>query len=300
MLAEHQLKELLSDDCVSEETLNETFVIKNQHTPTNNPSKEERRNKFQRNKENISHDCIGPVKTISCQTDNNVTLKEDRHFKTSPTSAFEKYAPASGNRMPTPVPLDFENENFLPPIVNTKRTGSQALYEGHTMNRYPLISLSNLSLCSSVSIDIPEDNRKLGTCRSAEVRGKEFPNAKRSISASVDKSTGNNRNYVKKNLKMENMLYGNEDNSCEALDSDDKEQFRNTDVKLDKLNGVSNADNFDLTDSFNEFENVLKSSYYDNEICAIRPESPLEKREESHDRGDSMASKMSIDSAYSR
>ena len=110
------------------------------------------------------------------------------------------------------MPPDFENENFLPPIASTKRASSQTSHEGHNMNRYPLISLSNLSLCSSVSIDIPEESQKLGVCKSAEMRSNELPVMKRSISASADKSS-NNKNYVKKNLKMENMLYGDEEHS---------------------------------------------------------------------------------------
>lgn len=293
LLAEHQMKELFSDNHSSDEYLNLTYTVKRPANPSSH-SKEERRNKCQ-NKENIS----SPVKTISCQTDG---AEKGRSFKTSPTSAFNKY-PSNGsseriNRAPTPVPDEF---NFLPPITNNvarREASNQAPHDAHSINRYPLISLSNLSLCSSVSIDIPEENRKLGNCKSAEVRNDVEPFLlKRSISASNDK---HNKNTVKKNLKMENLLYGNEDQKDPNTTYTTDPFLNEYDQKLEKINSLLDGEGFDLMNSFTEFENVLQNSYYDNDTYTAGSDSPPEKTIGKRERGDSMASKVSVDSAYNR
>lgn len=298
LLAEHQLAELLNEVSQNEEPVSQTFVIKHRSSPSHHSAKEERRYKFQ-NKENISHDFSGPVKTISCQTENNNNAihTNDKQLKTSPTSAFERYAPMDDNRLPTSVSPSFENENFLPPISSAIRASGQTSHEGNYMNRYPLISLSNLSLCSSVSIDIPEEIHKLVPCKSENVRNSELACMKSCMSMSVDKS-GNNKNYVKKNLKMENMLYGDGERSTPIHT---RESFTEADdAKQGQPNGVLDEDDFDLANSFNEFENALQSSYCDNDAHTIGSESPIEKREITRERGNSMASKTSIDSAYNR
>lgn len=301
LLAERQMKELFSDDS-SNENLNQTYTV-NKRLICTPHSKEERRNKCQ-NKENISCEDSGPVKAISCQTDG--LEKVDRIFKTSPTSAFNKYS-ANGNtehimnRTPTPVPDEY---SFLPPITNNvpkrEQQTHQVAHDSPNINRYPLISLSNLSLCSSVSIDIPEENRKLGNCKSAEIRNDLEPfYLKRSISATNDKPT---KNTIKRNLKMENLLYGNEDQKEENTNYITDPFINECDQKLEKINTLLGGEGFDLMNTFNEFENVLQNSYYDNDTDTFitGSVSPIDKPNDKRERGDSMASKVSIDSAYNR
>ncbi len=303
IIAEHQMKELFDEEPSNERALNQTYTL-NRH-PHNSQSKEDRRNKCQ-NKENISYSECGPVKTKSCQT--NDTEKSEKHFKTSPTSAFSKYSPQGNGdknvaRAPTPVPtskLEKEDYPFLPPITNNscKRIPSNETIHDVNINRYPLISLSNLSLCSSVSVEIPEENRKLGLCKSAEVRNDvQIPLIKRSISANNEKL---NRNPLKKNLRMEHLLYGNEEqneaNSTTTADT----LVDKYDEKLSKLNSLLDDENLDLMNSFSEFENVLQESCSDNDGFTFESELQTEKPGTKLERGDSMASKMSIDSAYNR
>lgn len=293
ILAEHQMKELLNDvNANVEKPFNETFTIAKLDT-SNSPLPSKDRNNFH-NKENISYD-HGPVKTISCQTDG--TDKTEKYFKTSPTSAFTRYNGSPElNRTLTPIPsydYDTSDDTYLPPI--TKQESVQTNHDTN-MNRYPFISLSNLSLCSSVSIDIAEDRGK--TCKSADKpRNNDVQLVQRSISAcNGDKG---NKNSIKKNLKMEHLLYGNtepkEMNSTFVKDS----YASKYDEKLEKLNSLLDGENFDLLNSFTEFENVLQSSCFDDTF-ATNSDSSNDKRNLKLERGDSMVSKMSIDSAYNR
>lgn len=344
ILAEHQMKELFGD-------INSPFDVHLNQTPSLNPKrplKEDRLQKSQ-NKENISYEQLlqqqqyGPIKSKSCQTTcSSEEPREKLNFKTSPTSAFSKYSASSatnGNnnsivRLPTPVPvnelLDKEEFNFLPPLVNNTNTKND--YYGNinqnynnssssqeivnNINRYPLISLSNISLCSSVSVDLPEESvhhRKSTpltpscckntdrSCSSANSTSTtdgilgNMPLSMRSLSTqSNEKLLPKNQ---KKSLRMEHMLYGNEDSSKDTSTPNTPDLFEE---KLEKLNSFLDADDFDLMNSFAEFECALQNSCCDTDSFLRDADSPDEKLAMKLQRGDSIASKMSIDSAYNR
>lgn len=299
------MKELFSDTVVDNEMMNQTYTLNRRINPSSY-SKEERQSKCQ-NKENISHNNFDPMKTKPCQT--NAIEKLEKYFKTSPTSAFNKYSAHGNNendvnivRTPTPIPTSEIEKNdfsFLPPIMNntSKREMQNQISHDSNINRYPLISLSNLSLCSSVSLDISEENRKHGMCKSAEIRNDiEIPQMKRSISACNDKQ---NKNIQKKNLKMEHLLYGNEDQK-------DLNSFIPSDIladkyneKLQNLNSLLDGENFDLMNSFADFETALQNSL-DNDTFRLDSELSTEKQNSPLERDDSLTSKISIDSAYNR
>lgn len=300
ILAEHQMKELLKDVNANVETqpLNQTFTVAKLDTSNSPlPTRDERWNNFN-NKENISS-YNGPVKTISCQTD-----ASEKHFKTSPTSAFSKYTNGSTellNRSPTPIPsYDYDkadDQTYVLPPITTKNETPQANHDTN-MNRYPLISLSNLSLCSSVSIDIPDDRNKM--CKSADKprTENEVQLLQRSVSACNGDKSG--KNAIKKNLKMEHLLYGNkESKDPNATYTTSTTTYPSKyDEKLEKLNHLLDGENFDLLNSFTEFENVLNNTIFDDTFTVNSD--PPSKQNIKLERGDSMISKTSIDSAYNR
>lgn len=278
------MKELLNATSlnVEQQSLHQTYTVEN-------------------NKENISSfNHCGPVKTISCQTDG--PDKSEEYFKTSPTSAFSKYSNANieVDRTPTPIPTsDFDRNDDVAylPALTTKYEPS--LQPGHdtNMNRYPLICLSNLSLCSSVSIDVADDK----SCRSADkIRSnKDLQLAERSVSAcNIDKGC---RNSLKKNFKMEHLLYGNK----ERKEADSNSTFPGDvycsvyDEKLEKLNKLLDGENFDLLKSFTEFENVLRNTCFD-ETFGANSNLSYDKRNLKLERDKSMSSKINTDSAYNR
>lgn len=345
MLAEHQMKELFGETTSPFNLhLNPTLSLNPKR-----PLKEDRLQKS-RNKENISYEQLlqqlqyGPVKSKSCQTtgSSGEPREKQQNFKTSPTSAFSKYSASSATnggdhsmvRLPTPVPvndlLDKEEFNFLPPLVNNANAkrdsyGNISRNQSHNnssqeimnnINRYPLISLSNISLCSSVSVDLPEENmqhRKStpltpSYCKNADhscssanststtdgILGN-IPLAMRSLSTqSNEKPISKNQ---KKSIRMEHMLYGNEDQSKDMSTSNTPDLFEE---KLEKLNSFLDADDFDLMNSFAEFECALQNSCCDTDSFLRDADSPDEKLAMKLERGDSIASKMSIDSAYNR
>lgn len=177
----------------------------------------------------------------------NCTPTDDvQNLQISPTSAFVKYSPVSLIASPNNI------ENVFPNSADHTETN---------LNSHPLHSLSNLSLCSIVSIESVDFNNKT---RSAIVRGTELSPIKRNIS-----------HNPKKQIAIENMLYGDSEKDKSNLKFDLAEQ--------------------ELLKSVSEFENLLKLTADDDDII-----SPSLNRTSAFSIINGVHSNSSADSAYGR
>jgi len=149
---------------------------------------------------------IGLKNPLNCATSDNI-----ENLQLSPTSAFVKYSPVS--------PLVSSPDNI-------ENTFSNEFHSDTNLNSHPLHNLSNLSLCSIVSIESADFNNK---AHSAIVRVTDHPKSptKQNIS-----------HNDKKNIAIENMLYGDNKKIKSNLNFDLAEQ--------------------ELLKSVSEFENLLK------------------------------------------
>lgn len=179
---------------------------------------------------------------------NSTPTDNVQSLNTSPTSAFVKYLPGS--------PL----ENFPDIIENVYPN------EFHTetnLNNHPLHSLSNLSLCSVVSIESNDFNNKTH-CVVVKDSGLPSYTVKRNLS-----------HNSKKQIDLENMLYGDSE----------KEQAR---LKFDLAEQ-------ELLKSVSEFENLLKITADDDDIV-----SPFLNRTSALSMINGAHFNSSADSAYGR
>lgn len=185
---------------------------------------------------------IGLKNPLNCTPTDNI-----ESLQISPTSAFVKYSPVS---LLVASPDNVENQ--IPDQLHTETN----------LNRHPLHSLSELSLCSIVSIESSDFNNKT---HSAIVRGTDFPISptKRSVS-----------NNPKKHIAIENMLYG--------------------DSKKDKSNLKFDLAEQELLKSVSEFENLLKLTDDDDIV------SPSLNRTSALGMINGINSSCSADSAYGR
>lgn len=170
------------------------------------------------------------------------------NLQISSSSAFVKYSP--DNLMASPR----TNESLISDQYNSNTN----------LNRHPLHSLSNLSLCSIVSLESADFNNK---SRSAVEKSACNTNSpfKRNLS-----------NNPKNNIGIENMLYGDICNSKEPAD-----------LKF-------NVAEQELLKSVSEFENLLKLTDDDDIISpSINRISDLCIANKSNSKG-------SADSAYGR
>jgi len=169
-------------------------------------------------------------------------------LKISPTSAFVRYSPAS--------PVEGSADNI-------ENVYSNQFHTETNLNSHPLHNLSNLSLCSIVSIESNDFNNKT---HSAVVKGSELPNytVKRNIS-----------HNPKKQIAIENMLYGDSEKKKSNLEFDLAEQ--------------------ELLKSVSEFENLLKLTADDDDIV-----SPFLNRTSALSMINGVHSNSSADSAYGR
>lgn len=151
---------------------------------------------------------IGLKNPLNCAPTDNI-----ENLKISPTSAFVKYSP------PNTSP-------FVTSPDNVENSISGQFHTDTNLNSHPLHSLSNLSLCSIVSIESADFNNKT---HSAIVRSTELSKSptKRSVS-----------HNSKKQIAIENMLYGDNKKDTSNLKFDLAEQ--------------------ELLKSVSEFENLLK------------------------------------------
>lgn len=134
------------------------------------------------------------------------------NLQISSMSAFVKYSPISSLTTPDSV------ENLFPDQLHTETN----------LDNHPLHSLSNLSLCSIVSIESADFNTNNNT-QSAEMRCTGSPKSP------IKRGVAHN---PKKYLAIENMLYGDSDKNKSNLKFDLAEQ--------------------ELLKSVSEFENLLK------------------------------------------
>lgn len=165
-------------------------------------------------------------------TDNNENLQ------ISPKSAFVKYSP-----VPVTSP-DSNNANAFP----------NQFHSDSNLNNHPLHSLSNLSLCSIVSIESADFSPK-------------------AHSAELPKNSSK-RNISKKQIPIENMLYGDNEKNRPNLKFDIAEQ--------------------ELLKSVSEFENLLKLTDDDDIV------SPSLNRTSALSMINGVNSNSSADSAYGR
>jgi len=178
----------------------------------------------------------------SCLTDNIENLQ------ISPSSAFVKYSPVS------PLVASPENiENSFP----------EQFYTDTNLNNHPLHSLSNLSLCSIVSIESADFNDKT---YSAVIKDKD------SVESSTKRGVSQN---PKNNIAIENMLYGDTEKNKSNIKFDLAEQ--------------------ELLKSVSEFENLLKLTADDDDIV-----SPSLNRISALSMINGVHSNSSADSAYGR
>lgn len=185
---------------------------------------------------------IGLKNLLSCTPTDNV-----QNLQISPTSAFVKYSPVS------PLTASPNNtENVFSNHADNIETN---------LNSHPLHSLSNLSLCSIVSIESVDFNNKT---RSAIVRGTQLSPVKRNPSLNP-----------KKQIAIENMLYGDSEKDKSNLKFDLAEQ--------------------ELLKSVSEFENLLKLTADDDDIV-----SPALNRTSAFSMINGVHSNSSADSAYGR
>jgi len=186
---------------------------------------------------------IGLKNPLNCTPTDNI-----ENLQISPISAFVKYSPVSSLLLASSDNI----ENLIPDQFHTETN----------LNSHPLHSLSNLSLCSIVSIESADFNSKT---HSAVVRGTELLKspAKRTIS-----------HNPKKHIAIENMLYG--------------------DSKKDKSNLKFDLAEQELLKSVSEFENLLKLTDDDDIV------SPSLNRASALSMVNGINSSCSADSAYGR
>lgn len=170
------------------------------------------------------------------------------NLQISPTSAFVKYSPVSPL-----VGSPDNNENILPDQFQAETN----------LNSHPLHSLSNLSLCSIVSIESADFSNKAHSALERETEFSKSP-TKRSIS-----------HNPKKQIAIENMLYGDSEKYQSNLKFDLAEQ--------------------ELLKSVSEFENLLRLTVDDDDIV-----SPSLKRTSVLSMMNGVNSNSSADSAYGR
>lgn len=177
----------------------------------------------------------------------NCIPTDNENLQISPTSAFVAYSP-----VPSLVASPDNIENTFPNQFQIDTN----------LNNHPLHSLSNLSLCSIVSIESSDFNNKTHI---ALVRGTEFLKSpsKRAVS-----------HNTKKHIDIENMLYGDNEKNKSNLKFDLAEQ--------------------ELLKSVSEFENLLKLTDDDDIV------SPSLNRTSVISMINGINSNSSADSAYGR
>uniref|UniRef100_A0A2S2PI16 C2HC/C3H-type domain-containing protein n=1 Tax=Schizaphis graminum TaxID=13262 RepID=A0A2S2PI16_SCHGA len=182
---------------------------------------------------------------LNCTPNDNI-----ESLQMSPTSAFVKYSPVSS--------LQVSPDN----IENIENTFPNEFHSDTNLNSHPLHNLSNLSLCSIVSIESADFNNKT---HSAVEQGTDHLKSptKRNI----------NHNH-KKNIAIENMLYGDNEKDKSNLTFDLAEQ--------------------ELLKSVSEFENLLKITDDDDIV------SPSLNRTSALSMINGINSNSSADSAYGR
>ncbi|CAH1723121.1 uncharacterized protein LOC114129103 isoform X2 [Aphis gossypii] len=183
---------------------------------------------------------IGLKNTSNCTPNNNI-----ENLPMSPTSAFVKYSPVS---------------SLVVSPDNIENTFPDEFHSDTNLNSHPLHNLSNLSLCSIVSIESADFNNKT---HSAVERGTDHLKSptKRNI----------NHNH-KKQIAIENMLYGDNEKDKSNLTFDLAEQ--------------------ELLKSVSEFENLLKITDDDDIV------SPSLNRTSALSMINGINSNSSADSAY--
>jgi len=169
------------------------------------------------------------------------------NLQISLTSAFVKYSPVS--------PLVSSPDNI-------ENAFSNEFHSDTNLNSHPLHNLSNLSLCSIVSIESADFNNKT---HSAKVQGTDHPKSP---------TKGNISHKDRKNIAVENMLYGDNEKNKSNLNFDLAEQ--------------------ELLKSVSEFENLLKITDDDDIV------SPSLKRTSALSMINKINSNSSADSAYGR
>lgn len=185
---------------------------------------------------------IGLKNPLSFSPTDNV-----ENLQISPTSAFVKYSPSS------PVVVSPDNIDHSFP---------NKFQEDSNLNDHPLHNLSNLSLCSIVSIESADFNNKT---LSAMVRGTELPRSPTKRTASHN---------PRKHIAIENMLYG--------------------DFEKNKSNIKFHLAEQELLKSVSEFENLLKLTDDDDIV------SPSLNRTSALSMINGVNSNSSADSAYGR
>lgn len=181
---------------------------------------------------------IGLVNPLNCTPANNI-----ENLQMSPKSAFVKYSPV-------PLPL-------TSPDSNMENEFSNQFQSETNLNSHPLHSLSNLSLCSIVSLESADFSPKTHSA--------ELPKniSKRNVSHSS-----------KRQIPIENMLYGDNEKDRPNLKFDIAEQ--------------------ELLKSVSEFENLLKLTDDDDIV------SPSLNRTSALSMINGVNSNSSADSAYGR
>ncbi|XP_050424814.1 zinc finger C2HC domain-containing protein 1A-like isoform X2 [Adelges cooleyi] len=184
---------------------------------------------------------IGLINPMISKSNDNI-----ENLQLSPSSAFVKYSPV----------------HSLPSPNNNESTFPEQYLSNSNLNRHPLHSLSNLSLCSIVSLESADFNNKT---HSAVVRGTDF------IKSPLKRSVSHN---PKKHIGIENMLYGD--------NTDNKDP---SELKFDLAEQ-------ELLKSVSEFENLLKLTDDDDII------SPSLNRNSALSMINGVNSNSSVDSAY--
>lgn len=178
---------------------------------------------------------------LNCAPTDNI-----ENLQISPMSAFVKYSPVSS----------------LTTLDNVENEFPDQFHAETNLNNHPLHRLSNLSLCSIVSIESADFNN---TTQSSVVRCTE------SQKSPIKRNVSHN---PKKYLAIENMLYGDSDKNKSNLKFDLAEQ--------------------ELLKSVSEFENLLKLTDDDDIV------SPSFNRTSTVSMMNGIHINSSADSAYGR
>lgn len=208
----------------------------------------------------------------------------------SPTSAFTKFTPIQ-----SPSSTADDEEPFISPpsnfsdsiqnrclpgvvedIFSEKIKSSEASDDIIKDRNENSVSLSNLSLCSTISIDSIDDNKncRRGLAASARVHTydkKVEPRLKRSISA-VEPHQRKGRDFLMGNLKMEDLLFGFShqhydkflETPVDDINSNEKNSFDNFTLSNEFLKRSDSVDKTsmieqELLKSMSEFENIFES-----------------------------------------
>ena len=204
-------------------------------------------------------------------------------IQSSPTSAFVKYSsPKRASSVESLKSDNKENNNITHEIIDFPPVEEKMDNRRH-------FSLSNLSLCSVVSIDSIDCNKNAFNSKLSNSHIDDFQH---SFSAVESKSI---RAYGKPKVNLQQMLYGSQ--SLEQTEQTAQSESRNSET------GNLKACEAELLMSMLEFEKMLKSSSLSSpetspNLCCSSEQKMKESEEDAEYRNQKL--NHCIDSSYSR